>query len=606
MVPPRLPALHLPPRPINLKRTKASGGDSIGATAVPISNSEIAAMFDELADLLDIEDANPFRVRAYRAAAEAVRTYPKDIGELVAAGQPLPKLPGIGKDLADKIETIVGTGRLPLLEEVGRRTPRALSRLMKIGGLGPKRVKTLYRQLDIRSVEDLRQAAAAGRIRELPGFGAKTEQLILEGVGRLAEQVSRLKLSAAEAVADAIVEHLRSLQGVKDVVVAGSFRRRKETVGDLDILAIASRGAPLMEHFVRYPDVVDVLSKGETRSTVRLRSGLTVDLRVVPQASYGAALIYFTGSKAHNIAIRELGIGKGYKINEYGVFEGGRRLRAATEAAVYRKLGLAYIPPELRENHGEVEAAAKGELPTLIRVEDMKGDLHCHTTDSDGRSSLLDMVRAAAERGYEYLSITDHSKRVIVANGLDEKRLRAQIRKIDALNEKLDGLVVLKSSEVDILEDGSLDLPDDVLKELDLTVCSIHYQFGLSARRQTDRILRAMDNRYFTILGHPGGRRIGEREPYAVDLEKVMLGAKERGCYLEVSAHPDRLDLTDVGCRLAAEIGLKVAVSTDAHSAAALRDIRFGVDQARRGWLTTQDVINTRPLGELKRLFARR
>jgi DNA polymerase (family 10) len=325
---------------------------------VPIGNSEIAAMFDELADLLDIEDANPFRVRAYRTAAEAVRTYPKSIAELVAAGQPVPKLPGIGKDLAEKIEAVVETGRLPLLEEVAERTPRALSRLMKIGGLGPKRVKTLYRELSIRSVDDLRKAAADHRIRELPGFGDKTEQLILEGVGRLVEQESRLGLSAAEAVADALVAHLRAVEGVEDVVVAGSFRRRKETVGDLDILAIAADSGPLMQRFVAYPEVADVMSKGDTRSTVRLRSGLTVDLRVVPQSSYGAALVYFTGSKAHNIAIREIGIRKGYKINEYGVFEDGRRLRAPTEAAVYRKIGLAWVPPELRENRGEIEAAA--------------------------------------------------------------------------------------------------------------------------------------------------------------------------------------------------------------------------------------------------------
>ncbi|MBN1238173.1 MAG: DNA polymerase/3'-5' exonuclease PolX [Gammaproteobacteria bacterium] len=572
---------------------------------MPIGNGEIAAMFDELADLLDIEDANPFRVRAYRTAAEAVRTYPKGIAELVAAGQPVPKLPGVGKDLADKIHTIVETGRLPLLDEVAERTPRALSDLMKIGGLGPKRVKTLYRELDIRSIDDLRKAAADHRIRDLPGFGEKTEQLILDGVGRLVEQGSRLKLSAAGAVADSLVAHLRAVDGVREIVVAGSFRRRKETVGDLDILATAADSGPLMDRFVAYPDVAEVMSKGDTRSTVRLRSGLTVDLRVVPQSSYGAALVYFTGSKAHNIAIREIGIRRGYKINEYGVFEDGRRLRAPTEAAVYRRIGLAWVPPELRENRGEIEAAAEGRLPKLVREEDLKGDLHCHTKDSDGRSSLLDMARAAAERGYEYLSVNDHTKRVRIANGLDEKRLLAQIRRIDALNEKLDGLVVLKSSEVDILEDGSLDLPDSVLKELDFTVCSVHYGLELPSRRQTERILRAMDNRYFTILGHPSGRRIGERDPYAVDLEKIMIAAKERGCVLEVSAHPDRLDLTDAGCRLAKELGVKLAISTDAHSAAAIGNIRFGVDQARRGWVTAHDVVNTRPLARLRRLLAR-
>lgn len=575
------------------------------ATSAPISNGDIAALLDELADLLEIEEANPFRVRAYRTAAESVRTCPKRIAELVATDQVLPKMPGVGSDLADKIETIAATGRLPLLDEVAARTPRALSGLMRIGGLGPKRVRTLYRELGVRSVDDLRHAADSGQIRSLPGFGAKTEQTIREGVERLVRHEGRLKLAAAEIIANALVAHLRGARGVRDVVVAGSYRRRKETVGDLDILATAASSASLMRRFVSYPDVEEVLSQGDTRSTVRLRSGLTVDLRVVPQASYGAALIYFTGSKAHNIAIRELGIRKGYKLNEYGVFEDGRRLRAATEEAVYRKLDLGFIPPELRENRGEVEAAARGELPKLLRVEDLKGDLHCHTTDSDGRSSLLDMVRAAAERGYDYLSINDHSKHSTVANGLDEKRLLEQIGRIDALNGRLDGFVVLKSCEVDILEDGSLDLSDGVLKELDFTVCSIHSAFGLSARRQTERILRAMDHPAFSILGHPTGRRIGQRDPYAVDLEKVLLGAKERGCHVEVSAHPDRLDLSDTGCRLAKDIGVRVAVSTDAHSAAALGHIRYGVDQARRGWLTAADVVNTRPLASLRRLLAR-
>jgi DNA polymerase (family 10) len=568
-----------------------------------VSNSDIADLFAELADLLDIEGSNAFRVRAYRYAAELVRGHPKSMTELLAAGRDLSELPGIGKDLASKIATIVETGRLPLLEEVARRTPRVLSELMKIEGLGPKRVKTLYQVLNVRSVDDLERAAAAGRVRELPGFGAKTEQLILEGVRRLARGAGRLKLSAAEEIAEPLAAYLRGCDGVKQVTVAGSYRRRKETVGDLDFVVTAKRGADVMRHFTTYDQVADIVSRGETRSTVRLRSGLQVDLRLVPQASYGAALHYFTGSKAHNIAVRTLGLRRGYKINEYGVFEKDKRIAGRSEKSVYAAVGLPYIEPELREDHGEIEAARRGRLPELIAVGDLRGDLHCHTDASDGHATLEEMAAAAAELGYEYVSVNDHSKHVTIANGLDGKRLLAQLEAIDRLNARLDGLTVLKSAEVDILEDGTLDFPDDVLKELDFTVCSVHYQFGLPESKQTERILRAMDNPYFSILGHPSGRLIGERDAYAVNLERIIMAAKDRGVHLEVNSHPSRLDLNDEGCRLAKALGVKLVISTDAHSTAGLGSIRFGVDQARRGWLTADDVVNTRGLDELEALL---
>ena len=573
---------------------------------MPVRNAEIADLLDELADLLDIEGANAFRVRAYRNAARTIRGHAKSMAELVAAGADLSELPGIGKDLAAKIETIVATRRLPLLEEVAARTPRALSELMKIQGLGPKRVKTLYRSLKVRSLDDLRRAAIAGRIRELPGFGAKTETLIREGIERRVALESRMSLKAAEEIAGPLVAWLERCPGVKRVAVAGSYRRRKETIGDLDILVTATRDSPVIDRFAHGEDVAEVVSRGKTRSTVRLRSGVQVDLRVVPEVAYGAALQYFTGSKDHNIAVRKIAAKKGLKINEYGVFRGSKRVAGRTEAEVYAEIGLPVMPPELREDRGEVEAARKGKLPELVELEAIRGDLHCHTSASDGHDSLEAMARAAAARGYAYVSVNDHSKHVTVANGLDEKRLRAQLDAIDALNERLDDIVVLKSVELDILEDGSLDLPNRILEKLDFTVCAIHYQLGLSRERQTERVLRAMDNPHFSILAHPTGRLINDRPAYAIDLEKVMRGAKERGCYLELNAQPSRLDLTDEACRLAKELRLKIAISTDAHSGGDLDLMRFGIDQARRAWLTADDVVNTRDLASLRKLLARR
>lgn len=571
-----------------------------------VHNSEIAALFERLADLLDIEGANPFRVRAYRNAAQTLRGYPRDMDSLIKGGEDLTDLPGIGKDLAEKIKTIVDTGKLPALQEVEVRTPGMLSDLMKIEGLGPKRVKALYKNLDIRSVDDLRRAAASGRIRELEGFGPKTEQMIRERLEHFTGKEQRTRLIDAEAAVNSLLEYLRRHKGIKDLTVAGSFRRRRDTVGDIDILVTAKKGADVIDHFVRYNEVAEVISSGTTRSTVHLRSGLSVDLRVVPRISYGAALHYFTGSRAHNIAVRTLGVRKGYKINEYGVFRGEKRIAGRTEEEVYKSVGLPYIPPELRENRGELEAARKGKLPKLITVKDIRGDLHCHTDATDGYHSLKQMAEAAAERGYEYISITDHSRHVTVANGLDRKRLLQQIKAIDRLNQKFEGFTVLKSIELDILEDGSLDLPDSVLKELDLTVCSVHYKFNLPRGKQTDRILRAMDNPYFNILAHPTGRLISERDPYPVDMEKIARGALERGCFLEVNAQPGRLDLTDEDCNMVKEMGLKVSIATDAHSTTNLDLMRFGVDQARRGWLEKADVINTRSLRDLKKLLKRK
>jgi len=570
-----------------------------------LNNADIARLLDRMADLLEIDDANPFRVRAYRGAAQTIRAQSRGMVDRVAQHEDLSKLPGIGRDIAAKIRTVVETGHLPQLEKLEERVPTELSDMMKIEGLGAKRVKTLYRELGVRSIDDLRRAARAGRIRALPGFGDKTEHTIMKRVDAWSGQAPRMLIAEVEETARRLLAHLKRADGVKRLVVAGSYRRRRETVGDLDILATARKDSDVIQRFTDFDDVGEVVSHGSTRSTVHLESGLQVDLRVVPEVSYGAALHYFTGSKAHNIALRKMAQKRDLKINEYGVYEGNKRIAGRTEDEIYKRFGLAYIEPELRENRGEIEAAREGRLPELIGVADIRGDLHMHTTATDGRDSLKDMAEASAERGYEYIAITDHSRRLTVANGLDEKRLRKQIEGIEQLNERLRNIEILTGIEVDILEDGSLDLPDDVLKALDLRVCSIHSKFSLSRKKQTERVLRAMDNPYFNIFAHPTGRLINKRDAYDIDIERVIEGAKNNGCFLEVNAQPDRLDLNDDACRMARDLGVKVAISTDAHSVANLDYMRFGVDQARRGWLEAGDVINTRSLKALKRLLAR-
>jgi DNA polymerase (family 10) len=572
---------------------------------MPVHNADIADLFNRMADLLEILGENPFRIRAYRNAARTAGGLSQSLATMVEQKKDLTELPGIGKDLAGKIEEITKTGTLAQLQELEDRIPPQLVRLMKIPGLGPKRVKILYDELHITDLEDLKKAAEEGRIKELKGFGDKTEKMILAEIGREKKE-TRIKLNVAEEIADAIVDRLKKVEGVKEVIVAGSYRRKKETVADLDILATCKKDSKVMDAFVHYDNVEKVVSQGDTRSTVVLRSGVQMDLRVVPGESYGAALHYFTGSKAHNIAVRTLGVKKGLKINEYGVFKGKNRMAGKTEEEVYNQVDLPFVEPELREDRGEIEAARRGKLPNLITLKAIRGDLHVHTTATDGRHSLEQMVEAARDRGYQYLAITEHSKRLSMTHGFDAERLARRNEEIDHLNEKLKGFVVLKSIEVDILTDGALDLPDSILRELDLTVCSVHSKFNLPREKQTERILRAMDNPYFNVLAHPSGRLINEREPYDIDIETLMKAAKDRGCIMEVNAHPDRLDLTDTDCKLAKEMGVKVVISTDAHSMTDLDLMRFGVWQGRRGWLEKEDVVNTRPLDELRKLVKRK
>jgi len=564
----------------------------------------VAETFEKVADLLEIEGENPFRVRAYRDAARTVGGHSRSVAEMVEKGEDLTELPGIGEDLAGKIREIVETGKLSQAEELEKKTDPGLRELLGLPGLGPERVRELHERLGVRSLQELEDAASDSKISDLPGFGKKTEQNILEAIEQDRTTEKRVKLSVAEQIARSLEAYLNGIEGVDEAVVAGSYRRRQETVGDLDVVVASKKGGEIIEKFVENEDVQKVVSKGKTRSSVVLRSGLEADLRVVPKESFGAALLYFTGSQPHHVALRDMSLKKKLKINEYGVFKGEMRVAGKTEEEIYEKLGLANIEPELRENRSELEAARKDSLPKLVIQKEIRGDLHSHTDATDGNNTLEEMARAAEERGYDYLAITDHSKRLRMVGGLDEKRLRKQIEEIERLNDQL-GITLLKGIEVDILEDGSLDLPDEVLKELDIVICSVHHKFGLSEEKQTDRIIRAMENPNANVIAHPTGRMIGTRQPYEVDIGRVMEATNDNGCFLELNADPDRLDLNDVHCKAAREMGVKLSISTDAHSTSGLDNMRFGVGQARRGWLETKDVVNTRTLKQLKKLLKR-
>lgn len=569
-----------------------------------VQNSEIAKKFNEVADLLEIEGDNPFRIRAYRNAARTLVGLPESISEYVHEHKDLTDLPGIGDDLALKITELVSTGHLSLLEKIEKRTPADLLELLRIPTLGPKRVQILYRKLGIACVNDLQKAVEAGQVSRLRGFGEKTVEKIRDEIQKLAKKEKpRLNLADAEEAAALVSRYLKKAPGLEQLAVAGSFRRCTETVGDLDILMTCQDNKAALQYFSKFEIISRILAQGTTRATVILRSGVQVDVRAVPDDSYGAALVYFTGSKAHNIALRTRALKKGLKVNEYGVFKGPRKMITRQEEDVYRAVGLPFIEPELRENRGEIEAAQRGILPKLVRREDIRGDLHAHTKATDGVNTLMEMATAAQNLGYSYLAITDHTKRVTVARGLDRKRLLSEIEEIDELNSRLKDFTILKSIEVDILEDGRLDLPNDVLAELDLTVCAIHSQFHFSRAKQTERIMRAMDNPHFRIFAHPTGRLLGAREPYEVDLEKILVAAKERRRIFEINCQPERMDLSDIYCRTAKDIGVKMAISTDAHSTSQLRFMKFGVGQARRGWLEKNNVINTLPLEELRKVL---
>lgn len=573
---------------------------------MPVKNNDIAEIFEKIADLLEIDGENTFRIRAYRNAALIIENLSQNASDMVKRGEDLTKLPGIGKDLADKVSNIVKGKKPELLLQLEEKFPLEFTDLMRIQGLGPKKIKKLYDELKIKNIEELAQAAEAKKIRELPEFSAKTETHILEEIDKIQKKYNRIRISNADQYALPLVNYLKKNKNIKNIEVAGSYRRRQETIGDIDILVTCNKSTEIMDEFVNYEDVEQILSKGETRSSIILKAGIQVDLRAVPQKSYGAALNYFTGSKSHNIRLRKIAKQKGWKINEYGIFKGEKFIAGKTEEEIYKKFDLQYIPPELRENRGEIEAAEKGTLPKLIELSDIKGDLHVHTKATDGKNTLEEMVEAAQKMGYQYIANTEHSKHVSVARGLDIERLREQIKKVDKLNENLKDFTILKSIELDILEDGSLDLPDSIIKELDIVICAIHYKFNLPRQKQTERVLRAMDNPYFNIFAHPTGRLINEREPYDIDIEQIMKKAKENSCILELNSYPTRLDLNDIYCKAAKDKGIKIAISTDSHSTNGYENIRYGIGQARRGWLEAKDVINTRNINELKKILKRK
>lgn len=586
------------------RRARIAAVPRVGTARHAVENAEVARIFREVADLLEISGANVFRIRAYRNAARVVEEHPEPVAALVAEHpEQLTELPGIGEDLAGKIAEIVRTGSLAAMRDLERSSPPGAAELMRVPGVGPKRAKILCEALGVRSIAGLARAARAGKIRELRGFGAKTEERIQRELAARAPEEHRVLRATAAQYGETLAAYLRELPGVTRVEIAGSFRRCKETVGDLDILVCARSGADVGERLAEYPEVEQTLARGPTKTSVRLRSGIQVDLRVLPERSFGAGLHYFTGSKAHNIAVRRLGQQRGLKINEYGVFRGSRRIGGREEADVFQAVGLPLIAPELREDHGELEAAAANTLPRLLELRDIRGDLQVHTTDSDGRDSLDAMADAAAAMGYEYLAITDHTPSVRIAGGLDRAGFRRQMKRIDALNARLHGLTLLKGAEVDIRSDGSLDLDDATLEELDVVVVALHSKLDLPEAEQTKRVLRALEHRSVDIFAHPTGRLIGQRRGALFDHDEVFRAAADRGILLEVNAQPQRLDLDDVAARSAVAHGVRLVVSTDAHATAELRFMRWGVDQARRGWVQKANVANTLHLDRLRKLL---
>ncbi|HWV06048.1 DNA polymerase/3'-5' exonuclease PolX [Ralstonia sp.] len=570
------------------------------------ANQAIAAIFNEIADLLEVEEANPFRVRAYRNAARMVEGMTEGVDAMLARGADLTVLPGVGVDLAAKMREIVETGTCAMLTRVRTEVPSYVLQLLQLPGLGPKRARALQHELGITSLDELARAAAAHRIRELHGFGPRSEERLIEALNARLARDRRYGLTIAKPCADALTHYLLASGLVDQLVVAGSYRRGRDTVGDLDLLITGRKRAQIVEHFVHYNEVATRISAGPTRASVVLKNGMQVDLRVVQPDAFGAALVYFTGSKPHNIALRKLAQAQGLKINEYGVFRGKARIAGQTEASVYRAVGLPWICPELREDQGEIAAAQSGSLPSLVEQSDIKGDLHTHTSASDGTASLEAMAAQARLLGYQYLAVTDHSPRIGVTHGLTADRLAAQADAIDRFNAEHEGWpMLLKGVEVDILEDGSLDLPDSVLGRLDLVVGAIHSHFSLPADQQTSRILRALDHPHFTILAHPLGRLIGERNACNVDLKRILTAIAQRGCYVEANAQPSRLDLSDSGCRLAKAEGVLVSIASDAHSPGDLTNLPLGVTQARRAWLGQADVLNTHSLDTLLPLLKR-
>jgi len=564
-----------------------------------MKNEQVSKILNEVADMLEVQGVE-FKPQAYRKAARTIESLAEPI-EQVYAKDKLEELPGIGPSIAKKIAEIIDTGSLKYHEELKRKTPVNLEELLSVEGIGPKTAGLLYKRLGITSLEELERAAKEHKIRDVKGLGPKIEENVVEGIGLARAKKKRKLLATAYPLAESLCKQLAK-EAVK-VDVAGSLRRMKETVGDVDILAIATNPQSVSNVFIQMPEVAKVLESGESKPSVLLQGGIQVDLRIVEEKSYGSALMYFTGSKDHNIALRKLAIERGLKLSEYGLFRKESQVAGRTEEEVYGKLGLDYIPPEIREDQGEIAASAKHTLPKLVPYDSIRGDLHSHSTWSDGHRSIEEMAHAAQVLGYSYIAVTDHYSPIPIVHGLNEKRLRLQAAEIDRINDRSDDIQVLKGAEVDISSDGTLTAPTDVLQELDLVVASIHSSFKQTKNAMTDRIIAVMENEYVHIIGHPTSRKINRKNPCEIDMDSIFDASKRTGTYLEVNASPERLDLSDANVRLALNAGCKLAINTDAHDEEELHNIRYGIAVARRGWATSLDIINTRSLDELRKLL---
>jgi len=563
-----------------------------------MKNRELADLFEKMADILEFKGENPFKISAYRKASRIIGDLTQDIEEIAEQGE-LKNIPGIGEGMAQKVVEYLKTGKISRFEEVKKGVPDELIAIMDIPGMGPKTLALIHKERGINNLSQLEKAVEDSSLTDLPGMGEKKIENIKRGIQLLKQSKGRMNLGVAFPVAKRIVETLRQKTGSKKIEWAGSLRRMKENIGDIDILATGLDKEKIIQAFIHLPEVKEVLASGETKASVIVERGTQIDLRVVEEDSYGAALQYFTGSKGHNIHLRGIAKAKGIKINEYGVFKGKKKIGGKEEKDVYRSLGMDWIEPELREDRGEIEAAQKGRLPKLVEETEIKGDLHVHSKGSDGTSSIEEIARAALKKSYQYVAICDHSKSLKIAHGLDESRLMEQIEEIDRINEKMKGFQILKGSEVDILSDGKLDLPEIILEKLDIVIGAIHSGFKQDKVKMTRRIIRALENPYIHILAHPSGRLLGARDPYEVEIEELMEAAKKYGKALEINAYFERLDLDDIHCRKAKEMGIRVAIGTDSHHLDQMWMMSLGVAVAKRGWLETKDILNTLSLKEI-------
>jgi len=567
-----------------------------------VKNLEVARMLYEIADILEAQDVE-FKPRAYRRAARSIEELSEDIVDIWKRGE-LEEISGVGKHIAAKISEYLETGKLKYYEKLKKEFPVDLEELGKVEGLGPKKAIKLYKELGIKNLDELKKAVEKGKVKGLEGFGEKSEKKIMEGIGLAKESGKRMLLSQATPIANELAEKLRSLKEVEKLEIVGSYRRRNETIGDLDMLVVSKNPGKVMDYFTKIESGLKVLAKGPSKSSIKLGSGLQVDLRVFDEASYGAAMMYFTGSKDHNIALRKIAISKKMKLSEYGLFSGEKSVAGKTEEEVYKKLGLKqWIPPELRENMGEIEASQKGSLPKLVELKDIRGDLHCHTNWSEGKNTIEEMAAEAKSKGYEYLLVSDHGGSLVpIANCMSEDKILKQGKKIDELNRKLKGITLLKGSETNIKPDGTIDVNDKALKTLDIAISAVHTKFKMSKKEMTKRIITAMENEHIDIIAHPSGRLIGSRKPIDFDFDEVVDAAKRTGTFLEINCQPERLDLNYMDV-FRARNKIRFTLGTDAHDKRHMDYMELGVSQARRGWCGKKNILNTLTLKELKKIF---